>query len=348
MKRLFSSRWSLVLVLALVAIAAGLAGHETAPFLMGSVGLAPGYPDLSSSSTNKYTPQIYALEVLEKFYMSTVFGEIANTKYEGMITKQGDKVIVRTRPDVNVFDYVKGMNLREHRQTPESPSVELNIDKAKAYALNIDNIDQVQNDINAMEEWATDAGQQLAISIDRTILNDIDADASPYNKGATAGKISASYSLGATGAPAAVTKANAQDYIAACAAALSEQDVPEQDRWMVLPVWFCNLLEIGDLKRSDAFASGAEQIVLNGKVPTKLSGFTIYQSNNYVPVKDGSDSCYNIVYGHKSALTFASQLIKNRTFPDPDSFAEVMDGLQVYGYEVIKPEAMGVLYATKV
>lgn len=312
-----------------------------------SVGRAAGYPDFSSGSANKYTPQIYALEVLEKFYMSTVFGEIANTKYEGQISKQGDKVIIRTRPDVDVFDYVKGMNLREKRQTPESPAVELLIDKAKAYALNIDDIDKVQNDINAMEEWATDAGQQLAISIDRSILNDIDADAHATNRGAAAGKVSSSYDLGDTGTPAYISKANAQDYIASCAAALTENDIPQTDRWMVLPVWFCNLLEIGDLKRSDAFAGGSEQIVLNGKLPTKLSGFTIYQSNNYVPVTDGADSCYNIVFGHKSALTFASQLVKTRTFPDPDSFAEIMDGLQVYGYEVIKPESMGVLYASK-
>jgi hypothetical protein len=38
---------------------------------------AQGYPDLGSTSVSKYTPQLYALELLEKFYLTTVFGEIA-------------------------------------------------------------------------------------------------------------------------------------------------------------------------------------------------------------------------------------------------------------------------------
>jgi hypothetical protein len=32
--------------------------------------------------------------------------------------------------------------------------------------------------------------------------------------------------------------------------------------------------------------------------------------------------------------------------PNPDDFGKLMRGLQVYGYEVIKPESMGMLYCT--
>ena len=41
------------------------------------VGQAVGYPNLGSSGVSQYTPQIYALELLEKFYLSTVFRDIA-------------------------------------------------------------------------------------------------------------------------------------------------------------------------------------------------------------------------------------------------------------------------------
>jgi hypothetical protein len=47
------------------------------------VGRAVGYPDLGSQGISQYTPQIYALELLEKFYLNTVFATISNTKYEG-------------------------------------------------------------------------------------------------------------------------------------------------------------------------------------------------------------------------------------------------------------------------
>ena len=55
----------------------------------------------------------------------------------------------------------------------------------------------------------------------------------------------------------------------------------------------------------------------------------------------------NIIYGHKSGLTFASQLLKNETIRSENFFGEKLRGLQVFGYKVIKPEAIGWMYAYK-
>jgi hypothetical protein len=261
------------------------------------------------------------------------------------ISKMGDKVIIRTRPDVNIFDYKKGMNLRDKRQTPESPSVELDIAYAKAYCLNIDDIDQIQNDINALSEWAMDGGQQLAISIDQSILNGIYPSAGALNTGLTAGKVSASYNMGVTATPVVITKANALDVIVDMASVLSEANAPNSDRWLVLPEWWYNLLNKGDLRRADVTGDSTNSVIRNG-YKGQISDFDIYASNNYTSVSD-SGSCWNVSFGHKSALTFASQLIKNRTFPDPDSFATIMDGLQVYGWSVVKPDVLGNCYAIK-
>jgi len=302
--------------------------------------------DFSSGATNNYTPQLYALELLEKHYLTTVLSGISNTRYEGMIKKFGDKVIIRTRPDVNTFDWYPGMSLRDHREQPESPSVELLIDKARAYSLNLDVLSEIQMDIDLMDEWFYDAGQQMSVAIDRIILNDIDADASTSNKGATAGYRSSSYDLGTSSSPLRITRANALDLIADMSAVLSEYDVPESDRWLVLPIWFTNLIEKGELRNASVSGDTSNKTLRNGFIG-EISNFKIYKSNNYTPVSDGSDSCYNLVFGHKSALTYASQLVKNRKLEDPDSFATLLDGLQVYGYEVVKPTCLGVGYVTK-
>lgn len=315
-----------------------------------SVPRVAGYPDLSSSGISQYTPQIYALELLEKFYLTTVFGDIANTKYEGQIKKYGDKVIIRTRPDVQIGDYQKNMKL--NYQTPESPTVELLIDKAKYYALSIDDIDKVQNDIDALSEWAFDGGQQLAIAIDSSVLNTFYADAAAANKGATAGVKSGAYNLGVSGTPIALGKVastgvvDVLDIIVDAGTVLTEQNVPLTDRWIVLPPWCTGNLQKGDLKRYDVVGDSTAQVLRNGKLG-RIGNFTIYESNNLTAVTDGSDSCYNIPFGHKSALTFASQLVKNETLKNPDSFGDLMRGLQVFGWEVVKPEAMGVIYAKK-
>jgi hypothetical protein len=222
----------------------------------------------------------------------------------------------------------------------------LDIAYAKAYCLAIDDIDQIQNDIDALSEWAMDGGQQLAISIDSSILNKLYPNASASNTGLTAGKVSASYNMGVTGTPVVITKANALDVIVDMASVLAEYNAPNTDRWLVLPEWWYNLLNKGDLRRADVTGDQTNSVIRNG-YKGQISDFNIYASNNYASVSDSGSTCWNIAYGHKSALTFASQLIKNRTMPDPDSFATIMDGLQVYGWSVVKPDMLGNCYAVK-
>jgi len=70
-----------------------------------------GYTDLSSSSTGKFIPEIWAGKLIEKFYDATVFGEIANTDYEGEISGMGDNVVIRTTPSIVINDYKIGQTL---------------------------------------------------------------------------------------------------------------------------------------------------------------------------------------------------------------------------------------------
>lgn len=302
---------------------------------------AAGYGNLGA-----YTPALFAKETLIKFYLSTVFGDITQTQYEGMITKQGDKVVIRTRPDVVIKDYVKGQKL--DYDSPEPSEVELVIDKAKYYALNIDDIDKIQNDIDAMDEWSSDAGQQLAIAVDRDILSASYLDAATGNYGASAGKISGAFNLGATGGSAVqITKTNILDYIVDAETVLNEQNIPMDNRWIIMPAYFYGLIEKSDLK-SALFTgeSGGNAVLRNGKAG-RLSNFDIYVSNNIASVTDNAVVSFPIMFGHKSAITFASQLVKNETMPNPDTFGTLMRGLQVYGYETVKSEALGYIWARK-
>jgi len=309
---------------------------------MSFVGRAPGQPDYSSAGAGRYTPQIYAQKTLIKFYLTTVFGEIANTDYEGEITKMGDKVIIRTVPDVTIRDYVRGQDL--NYETPDGADVELDINRAKYFALKIDSIDKLQMDINMMDKWSEDGGKQMAIVIDRDLLSNIYLDADALNQGATAGADSASYNLGTAGVPLTVTKDTAIDVLMDAEAVLSEQNVPEdEERWIILPTWMCNLLQKSELRRADGAGSATNQDTLrNGKLG-KIGQFTVYRSNNVY--KSGGNSY--IPFGHKSAVTFASQLVETETLPHPTAFGQIMRSLNVYGYKVVKKPAIGVIVAKK-
>ncbi len=302
--------------------------------------VASGYPQHSGTMI----PEVWSGKLLVKFYDATVFGDIANTDYEGEIKNQGDTVHIRTTPTLTIRDHVKGQKL--NYETPTPALVDLLIDKGKYWAFISDDVDKKQSDYNYMEDWTRDASEQMKITIDTGILGDIYSDAHASNKGATAGVKSASFNLGVTGTPIQLTKANVIDYIADMGAVLDEQSVPENGRYVVLPPWACNLIKKSDLKDASLAGDGTS-IMRNGRVGM-IDRFTLYMSNLLTTTVDGANTVTNMIFGQKTALTFASQLIESEgPMRSPDFFGDLYRGLQVYGYKVIKPEALGHFYAYK-
>jgi hypothetical protein len=80
--------------------------------------VALGHPNYSQSGASMFIPELWSGKILVKFYASTVFGEIANTDYEGEIKNYGDKVVIRTTPDITINDYVVGQNLNYQPRIP--------------------------------------------------------------------------------------------------------------------------------------------------------------------------------------------------------------------------------------
>jgi len=223
------------------------------------------------------------------------------------------------------------------------------IDKAHYFNVAVDDIDAYQSDIGLMEMWSKDASEQMRNYIDRGILSDIYTDADADNTGATAGRISGAYDLGITGFPAVVTADNILDYIVDMGTVLDEADIPSENRWLVAPAWFTGMIKKSDLQ--DASMTGDKITPLrNGKIGV-IDRFTIYMSNNVHNAIDagaaGTPRCFDIMAGHISSTTFANQIVKVQNVMSERTFANLVRGLNVYGYKVVVPEAMTVLYAAK-
>ena len=296
----------------------------------------------SPSYSGTFIPEIWSSKLQVKFYSATVFGEIANTEYEGEIKKHGDKVHIRTIPSLTIRDYTKGQQLQTEQ--PEAPILDMLIDKGKYFQFAAADVDKIQSDIRLIDMWSKDASMQMKIAVDTQILGSVYADADSFNVGATAGFRSQSYNLGATTTPISLTKANVLDYIVDLGVVLTEQNIPDEDRWIVLPAWACGLIKKSDLKDASLTGDG-KSILRNGRIGM-IDNFTIFSSNNLTPVLD-TVYCYNIMAGHKSAISFASQLVNMEQLRNPNDFGDIVRGLHVYGFKTIKPQALAVLYATK-
>lgn len=295
----------------------------------------------AANYTGNFIPELWAAKLIQNFYDSTVFGDIANTDYEGEIKAYGDKVQIRATPEMTIRSYSKGQTLTLDR--PDKAKITLNIDQGEYFAAIEDDVDKVQADINLLDAWSKDASERMKIKIDTNLLGSIYADVAAANTGNSAGRISGNIALGATGSPVQVTKVNILDYIVDLGVVLDEQNVPESGRWLVMPAWMCGLIKKSDLK--DASMTGDSQSVLrNGRIGS-IERFTIYMSNNVAKVTDGSYTCYNVLCGHKVGLTFASQMTEMETLRAESTFGNIVRGLQVYGFKVVNGNALARLYA---
>jgi len=289
---------------------------------------AAGRPAYSGN----FIPEIWSGKLIENFYDATVLAAISNTDYEGEIRQYGDTVNIRTTPEITIRTYTKGQTLQV--ENPDKPKLQLLIDKGEYFSCIEDDVDKVQADINLMDTWSKDASERMKIKIDQRVLTDILPDIAATNKGASAGRITGNIDLGTTGSAVAISKSNVLDYIVDMGTVLDEANCPEGDRFLVIPAKMAGMIKKSDLK--DASITGdSVSVIRNGRLGM-IDRFTIYMSHN-LSVSSGK---FSIVAGHKMGFTFASQMTNMETIRSETTFGNIIRGLQVYGYKVVKPEAL--------
>ncbi|MHA1401174.1 MAG: hypothetical protein ACTSQE_12565 [Candidatus Heimdallarchaeaceae archaeon] len=116
-----------------------------------------------------FTPIKFALQLVKTLYNKTIYRMVTNTKYEGMIKDSGDTVTIRTAAKINLSAYTKGMTLVSQELNPTKE--ELKIDQNYYFKFIVDDIDKIQNDINAMSEYADNAKSDISELIDNDILS---------------------------------------------------------------------------------------------------------------------------------------------------------------------------------
>lgn len=323
------------------------------------------YPVQAPFNTNPsysgtFIPTVWSAKMNAKFYATTVFGDIANTDWQGEISNMGDKVVINTPPTLTVSNYVPGAGL--NYQVPVPDAQELLIDKGKYFAFHVNDILEYQAKPKLIDTFSADAAQQMRIAIDSDVLYRAFNQAAAANKGAAAGAKSGKYNLGTDTAPITLTPANVLEKILHLASVMDEQNLPDSDRWLLIDPFTRSLLMQSNLAQAN-FMGDNTSIVRNGLIGT-IDRFKVYVTNQLPKAVagpntpwisgDGTDNSITstsglarraIVAGHKSALTFASQITKMEIVRNTQDFGDYIRSLNVYGSKVVKPDAMTLLIA---
>jgi hypothetical protein len=199
--------------------------------------------------------------------------------------------------------------------------ISLIINKAKGWAVTRDNIDEIQNDIDAFKEVSTNAALQSKIDIEKQVFSAVYADA------------------GQSIASTALTKTNIIDWIIEMAILLDESNVPDDGkRWVLLPPRFAGLIAGSDLKNA-SITNDSKSVMRSSFSNDKLGtvyGLNIFSSNNLT--KTGAT--YQCMAGHPTAITFANQFNETESGLRESSHGKFIRGLNLYGFKTVKPTAL--------
>src|SRR5258706_8020217 len=183
-------------------------------------------------SLNNFIPALWSDSLLTALRKNLVFGSLCNRNWEGQIKQMGDTVKINMIGYITISNYVKDTDLASPQALTDA-QLQLTITQAKSFNFEIDDVDQAQNANGGalMQEAMSWAAYRLRDQIDRFI-------AGFY--------LDATNAIGSSGSPTTIvvpTTANVglgttlYDQIVKLGQKLTENAVPINGRWVVIPPW---------------------------------------------------------------------------------------------------------------
>lgn len=288
---------------------------------------------MTRTGIDNFIPEIWSARLLQAFDTNLVYGNVVNRDYEGEIKDKGDTVRINSIGDITIHSgYTKNSAIPDFELLAEDQQTLL-INQGDTFHFGVDDIEEAQANASVMDEAMRKAGVGLKKVVDSFI-------AGMYTGALAANKV------GDDTTPISLTTpANVYDRIVDLGVLLDESDVPEEDRFAVLPPWMFGLIE-KDSRFVGAGAANAAAVIANG-FKGDAGGFKIYKSNQVHRTGTVAAGKYHVMVGHKSGISFAQQVIKTEAYRPEKYFVDAVKGVQIYGGKVVRPESLAVITCTR-
>ncbi len=173
-----------------------------------------------------------------------------------------------------------------------------------------------------------------------TIIDDSDDLAAAYTGGAIGG--GATYEIQANTA-LQVTKSTIFSVIMDAQTLLTNAEIPEEDRWLVVPARIASLIRQAP-EYVGVGSEGGREAVQNGMLPKKFAGFTVYEVSD-ARISGDYVNGYHVMAGHKQAITFAMGLTENGVEDAIANFGKRVKQLYIYGAKVADERRKALVHA---
>lgn len=268
-----------------------------------------------------FVPEVYAADLQQELSPATVAGNIANQNYTGTIAQRGDTV--------NVYA------VQTAGATPVAADGSVNYRTAdmRDMVLTIDQAEDLSVEIPFPKVFQTDADMQA--SFQESQLEDAQQAIDDYVLSLGSG-FAAANEITTT----ASTASGFISVIREAKVALSNQNVPATNRWMVLSPTYAALANeyVTELSLEQASTEAIRAGFLG-----RVEGFDLYESTK-LDVNAGKEAQ---LFGHFSAMTMAAQVQNLEFFPTggTTSHNALLKGSVVFGAQVFNPARAGQILA---
>lgn len=229
----------------------------------------------------------------------------------------------------------------------------LEINNIATFSLKFSDVDQVQSQYNLLDGYSAIAMQKLGDLKDKQVMVAL-------IKAVT----NADNMIGTAAAPQLVTKDDIYDFLVDARVALTNAGAlngngfysfkgNQEEMEFLAPVYTCTPKIFGLMLKSTQLThptANADQVIERGQ-KSMMAGFEIDQDTVLTTIT--STDVTGLAAGAqvgiaatKMAVTYANQYTKVEKLRDPDCFADIVRGLELYGFAVIHPECAVITYFT--
>lgn len=239
-----------------------------------------------------------------------------NREFEGDIAAMGDSVKIVGVGSVTVSDYSRNTDMESPETLSDSVRT-LDIDQAKCFNFQIDDIDKAQSSPKLMEAAMKKAAEAIANEADRHIFTLYNlADAMVTNA------LSSSDTL--------------YDTILEARRILYENNVGDG---VELFLEVSPKVAAKILKEKIAIPAMGESTFNTGYLGS-IFGCKIFVCNNIVETEVNGNDVHNCLLRTKRAIAFADQISEIEAYRPEKRFADAVKGLHLYGAKVVYPKEL--------
>ena len=266
-----------------------------------------------------FVPAIWDAQVIRTLEDNLIARQICKAVPKIRAKGAGDTVYFNSLGDPTISEYTGSISY----ENLVSSQIALLIDQQNKYAFTITDVEAQMANVDLKGSQAQRAAYGLKKAVDTFIFGSATAPA-VEDAGHT---LTADTSL---------DSATVLSVISAFGRTLEEQNVMENDKWIILPPWIKEKLILAGVKFSINEGINGQ----GGMSWAKYLDMDLFISNNLYNSGSAVAPVTTVVGGSYNSIVYDDVLLESRSMPLESAFETGVSGLHVFGAKVVKPNEL--------